>query len=318
MKYSIFLPTGFAGEFAAFADPITAFARLVEIAKLADDAGYHAVLAPDHLTTVRPSDDMVFEAWTLIAALARETTTVRIGHLVTANGYRNPALQAKMASTVDVLSAGRLQFGIGAGWLEPDHRQYGFDFGTTGERLRKLEEAVQVILALWTEPKATFDGRHHRIEDAVNEPKGVQLPHIPLMIAGAGEKRTLRLVARYGDACNIMDSPEVAKRKFQVLRDHCAELGRDYDAITRTVTTPCIIADTDAEARALIPLASKFVFPGDVGAYGLVGTVDTVRKRIAAFQEAGVQELIVYFQDPTSVRQAEDFARLFAGEGTWA
>ncbi|MDQ7810863.1 LLM class F420-dependent oxidoreductase [Amycolatopsis sp. A133] len=311
MKYSIFLPTGFAREFAGFTDPIAVTARLVELAKLADDAGYRALLAPDHLTTVQPSTDMVFEAWTLITALARETTTVRIGHLVTANGYRNPALQAKMASTVDVLAGGRLDFGIGAGWLEPDHRQYGYDFGTTGERLRRLEEALQVILALWTEPKATFEGRYYRIEDAVNEPKGVQRPHIPLMIAGAGEKRTLRLVARYGDACNIMDSPEVARHKFAVLRGHCEDVGRDYAAITRTVTTPCIIRDTDAEARALIPLASKFVFPGDVGSYGLVGSLDTVRRRIAAFEEAGVQELIVYFEDPTSTAQVAEFARLF-------
>jgi F420-dependent oxidoreductase-like protein len=311
MKYSIFLPTGFAREFAGFTDPIAVTARLVELAKLADDAGYRALLAPDHLTTVQPSTDMVFEAWTLITALARETTTVRIGHLVTANGYRNPALQAKMASTVDVLAGGRLDFGIGAGWLEPDHRQYGYDFGTTGERLRRLEEAVQVILALWTEPKATFEGRYYRIEDAVNEPKGVQRPHIPLMIAGAGEKRTLRLVARYGDACNIMDSPEVARHKFAVLRGHCEDVGRDYAAITRTVTTPCIIRDTDAEARALIPLASKFVFAGDVGAYGLVGTLDTVRRRIAAFEEAGVQELIIYFEDPASTAQVAEFARLF-------
>ncbi|MGI5347308.1 LLM class F420-dependent oxidoreductase [Streptomyces sp. CA-250714] len=311
MKFSIFMPTGFAQEFADFTDPVAAYVRMMEIARMADDAGYHALLAPDHLTTVRPSNSMVFEAWTLIAALARETTNVRIGHLVTGNGYRNPALQAKMASTVDVLSAGRLEFGIGAGWLEHDHLQYGYEFGTTGERLRKLEEAVQVVLALWTEEKATFEGRYYQIRDAVNEPKGVQRPHIPLMIGGAGEKVTLRLVAQYADACNIMDSPVAAKHKFAVLRDHCHDVGRPYDAIKRTVTAPCIIRDTDTEARALIPPASNFVFPGDVGSYGLVGTPDTVRERIAAFEEAGVQELIVYFEDPTSVRQVEEFARLF-------
>ncbi|GHF51347.1 F420-dependent oxidoreductase-like protein [Amycolatopsis bartoniae] len=311
MRYSIFLPTGFAQEFAGFSDPMVAFARVVELAKMADDAGYHALLAPDHLTTVRPSNHLVFEAWTLITALARETTNVRVGHLVTANGYRNPALQAKMASTVDVLSGGRLEFGIGAGWLEPDHVQYGYDYGTTGERLRRLEEALQVIRALWTEQKAEFAGQYYRVQGAVNEPKGVQRPHIPLMIAGSGEKRTLRLVAQYGDACNIMDSAEVAKHKFAVLRDHCEDVGRDYGTIRRTVTTPCIIRDTDADARALIPLASKFVFPGDVGAYGLVGTLDTVKRRIAEFEEAGVQELVVYFEDPTSVTQVAEFARLF-------
>ncbi|GAB3733603.1 LLM class F420-dependent oxidoreductase [Amycolatopsis oliviviridis] len=311
MRFSIFLPTGFAREFAGFSDPIAVYARLMEIAELADDAGYAALLVPDHLTTVQPSTDMVFEAWTLITALARETTGIRVGQLVTANSYRNPALQAKMASTLDVISGGRLDFGIGAGWLETDHRQYGYEYGTAAGRLRKLEEAIQVILALWTEEHATFEGRYYGIQDAVNEPKGVQRPHIPLMVAGGGEKMTLRLVAQYGDACNIMDSPEVAKHKFDVLRAHCQDVGRDYETIKRTVTTPCIIRDSAAEARALIPAASNFVFPGDLGSYGLVGTLDTVKRRIAAFEEAGVQELILYFEDPTSTRQVADFARSF-------
>ncbi|MEV7044741.1 LLM class F420-dependent oxidoreductase [Amycolatopsis sp. NPDC051061] len=313
MKYSVFLPSGFTREFAAIGDPVAAYARLVDLATLADDAGYDVVYLPDHLTTVQPSHDPVFECWTLTTALAAETTNVRIGHLVTANGYRHPALQARMASTLDVISGGRLSFGIGAGWLEKDHRQYGYEFGTAAQRARKLEEAVQVILALWTEAEATFEGEHYRIQDAVNEPKGLQRPHIPLMIAGNGEKVTLRLVAQYGDACNIVTSPEEARHKFSVLEQHCRNAGRDGSRINRTVTTLCIIRDTDAEARALVPPSSTFVFPGDVGSYGLVGTVGTVKQRIAAFEEAGVDELILYFEDPTSLRQVEEFARGFVG-----
>jgi alkanesulfonate monooxygenase SsuD/methylene tetrahydromethanopterin reductase-like flavin-dependent oxidoreductase (luciferase family) len=216
-----------------------------------------------------------------------------------------------MASTVDVMSRGRLTFGIGAGWWEPDYTGYGYEFGSTGERLRKLDEAAQVILALWTQKEATFEGKYFKLCGAVNEPKGVQKPHIPLMIAGGGEKVTLRLVAKYGDACNLMGSPEVAEHKYAVLRKHCDEVGRDYDAINRTVTTVAIIRDTDEEARALVPPGSEFVYPGDLGAYGLIGTVDTVRKRIAAFEAAGVQELIVNFEDPTSVEQVARFADLF-------
>lgn len=311
MKYSIFMPSGFGGEFADFADPVAAFSRLVEIADLADDAGYHALYSPDHLTPVRHSYDTVFEAWTLVTALARETSNVRVGQLVTANSYRNPALQAKMASTLDVISGGRLTFGIGAGWLEADHRQYGYDFGAVAERAHKLTEAVQVILALWTEKQAAFQGEFYEIHNAINEPKGVQQPHIPLLIAGNGERVTLRLVAQYADACNIVSSAKVAERKFAVLRQHCQDVGRDYDAIDRTVTTMCIIRDTDAEARSLVPPSSKFVFPDEVGSYGLIGAVDTVRKRIAAFEDAGVQELIVYFEDPMSVRQVAEFAEIF-------
>jgi len=311
MKFSIFLPTGFAQEFAGFADPVAAYERLVEIAKAADEAAYESLLVPDHLTTIPPSHEMVFEAWSIIAGLARETSRVRIGQLVTANGYRNPALQAKMASTVDVMSHGRLNFGIGAGWWEPDYVQYGYEFPSTGERLRQLEEAVQVIRALWTEKEASFEGKHYQVRQAVNEPKGVQRPHIPLMIAGSGEKVTLRVVAKYGDACNIMNSPDVAEQKFAVLKKHCEEVGRDYNEITRTATTVVIIRPTDEEARSLVPPGSEFAYPGDLASYGLIGTPETVRKRIDAFAAAGVQELIVNFEDPTSVTQVVEFAEQF-------
>jgi F420-dependent oxidoreductase-like protein len=311
VKFSIFLPTGFAQEFARIPDPVAAYERLIEIARVADEAGYETLLAPDHLTTIPPSHEIVFEAWSLITGLARHTSRIRIGQLVTANNYRNPALQAKMASTVDVMSHGRLTFGIGAGWWEPDYVGYGYEFGTAGGRLRHLSEAVQVILALWTQEEATFEGKYYQVHAAVNEPKGVQKPHIPLMIAGGGEKVTLRLVAQYGDACNVMDSPEVVEHKYAVLEKHCEEVGRDYNAIARTATTVAIIRDTDEEARALVPPGSEFAYPGDLGSYGLIGTADTVKKRIAAFEAAGVQELVVNFQDPTSVEQVARFADLF-------
>ena len=311
MKFSIFLPSGFVRDFQGFSDPVDAYERVVEIAKTADDAGYAALVCPDHLTTIPPSHDALFDAWTLIAGLARETSRVRLGQMVTANSYRNPALQAKMASTLDVISHGRLIFGIGAGWWEPDYIQYGYEFGTAGQRLDRLGEAVQIIRSLWTEPETTFEGKYYQVRGAVNEPKGVQRPHIPMLIAGSGEKKTLRLVARYGDACNIMNSPEVAQQKFAVLRQHCADAGRDYETIHRTVTTALIIADTDAEARALVPPGSEFAFPGDLASYGLIGTVDTVKQRIAAFEDAGVQELVIGFQDPTSVEQVTRFAELF-------
>jgi F420-dependent oxidoreductase-like protein len=305
------MPSGFGQEFARIPDPVAAYERVVEIAKLADEAGYETLVAPDHLTTIPPSHEMVFEAWSLITGLARETSRVRIGQLVTGNGYRNPALQAKMASTVDVMSHGRLTFGIGAGWWEPDYVGYGYEFGTAAERLRHLREAVQVILALWTEKETTFEGQYYRVHGAVNEPKGVQTPHIPLMIAGGGEKVTLRLVAQYGDAGNIMGSPQLVEHKYAVLKQHCGEVGRDYDAIKRTATTMAIIRDTDDEARALVPPGSEFAYPGDLGSYGLIGAVATVKQRIAAFEAAGVQELMVGFQDPTSLEQVTQFAELF-------
>jgi F420-dependent oxidoreductase-like protein len=311
VKFSIFLPSGFAHEFAGLPDPVAAYDQVVEIAKFADGAGYESLLVPDHLTTIPPSHEMLFEAWSLITGLARETSRIRLGHLVTANSYRNPALAAKIASTVDVISHGRLVFGIGAGWWEPDYLQYGYAFGTAAERLRKLDEAVQIILGLWTQTETSFSGKYYRVDSAINEPKGIQKPHIPLMIAGGGEKMTLRLVAQYADACNVMDSPDVASHKFAVLKKHCEDVDRDYEMINRTVTALAVIADTDEQARDLIPPSLGFAYPGDVASYGLIGTAETLEKRIAAFEAAGVQELIVNFGDPTSVDQVAHFAELF-------
>jgi F420-dependent oxidoreductase-like protein len=309
VQYSIFLPTGFGQEFAGIADPVEAYETLTRVAKAADETGYESLWVPDHLTTIPPSQEMLFEAWSVITALARETSRIRSGLLVTGNGYRNPALQAKIASTVDVLSRGRLTFGIGAGWWEPDYVGYGYEFGTAGERLSRLAEAVQIIRSMWTEDETTFEGRHYQVRGAVNQPKGVQQPHIPLMIAGGGEKVTLRLVAAYADACNVIESPERLRHKYAVLEKHCEEVGRDFASIRRTTTTMCIIRDTDDEARALVPPGVDFAYPGDLAGYGLVGTIDTVRGRIAAYEAAGVQELVISFEDPTSEEQVRRFAK---------
>ncbi|MBM7789881.1 LLM class flavin-dependent oxidoreductase [Tenggerimyces flavus] len=236
---------------------------------------------------------------------------IRLGQLVTGNGYRNPALQAKIASTVDVLSHGRLTFGIGAGWYEPDYVGYGYEFGTAGGRLRQLGEAVQIIRSMWTEEKTSFEGSYYRVQDVVNQPKGVQSPHIPLLIAGGGEKVTLKLVAQYADACNVMASPEVIAHKYAILAEHCANVGRDDATIHRTATTVCIIRDTDAEARASLPPGLEFAYPGDLVSYLLIGTVDTVRERLAAYEAAGVQELVIGFEDPTDATLVRSFAEAF-------
>jgi F420-dependent oxidoreductase-like protein len=311
MKYSIFLPTGFGQQFAGIRDPVEAYDRLVQIAVAADESGYESLLAPDHLTNLPPSQEIVFESWSIVTSLARQTSRIRLGHLVTGNSYRNPALQAKMASTVDVLSEGRLVFGIGAGWYEPDYVGYGYEFGSAADRLSRLDEAVQIILSLWTQDETTFEGKHYRLRGAVNQPRGVQKPHIPLLIAGGGERVTLRLVARYADASNIMDAPAVLERKYAALRQHCQEVGRDYSAIKRTASTVVIIRDSDEEARALVPPGLDFAFPGDLGAYGLIGTLETVKERIAAYEAAGVQELVLSFEDSTSAKMVRQFADMF-------
>jgi F420-dependent oxidoreductase-like protein len=311
LKYGFFLPSGFVQELAGMKNPVAAYEMLTQLAQLADQSGYDSVWLPDHLITAPPSQAMLFESWITAAALARDTKRVRIGQLVTSNSYRNPALLAKMASTLDVLSHGRLDFGIGAGWYEADYRSYGYAYPDGPERLRQLQEAVQVILAMWTQEEATFEGNYYQIRGAINQPKGVQQPHIPLMIGGSGEQVTLKLVARYGDACNLQGNLAMLERKFSVLKEHCKTIGRDYESIRRTALTLCIIDETDEQARALIPGWADGVFPGDVGSYGLVGTLETIQKRLAAYEAIGVQELMIYFLDAIHRDDARRFAQAF-------
>jgi len=256
LKHSIFLPAGFGQEFANFTDPVAAFETVLETGRIADEYGYETVWVLDHLLTAPPSQEYLFECWTTVTALLRETERVRVCQMVSGNGYRNPALLAKMASTVDVIGHGRLTFGIGAGWYEPDYRAFGYEYLDAPDRLRQLREAMQIILSLWTEDQTTFEGRYYQVRDAINQPKGVQQPHIPVLIAGGGEKVTLKLAAEYADVCNVIDSPDGLRHKFDVLKKHCENVGTDYDGIVRTTTTICIIGDTDEEARALVPPGS--------------------------------------------------------------
>jgi F420-dependent oxidoreductase-like protein len=310
VKISLYIPTGTTHEFAGLSDPVAAFDTIRALAVAADESGFHCIYAPDHFVPFGPGADYVFEVWTTLAALARDTSRIRLGQLVTGNGYRNPALQAKMASTLDVISNGRFTFGIGAGWYEDEFHAFGYDFPDGPERLRQLDEALQIILSLWTQPTTTFDGKYYRTTDVVNQPAGVQTPHIPLMIAGGGEKVTLKLVARYGDMCNVQEPPDDVARKYGVLAKHCETVGRDFSSITKTSTGYCIIGDTDEEALAAVPPWAPMVFPGNLAEYGLIGTVDTIRKRLAGYEAAGVDELLVGFHDALN----PDTLRRFAAE----
>src|SRR5205809_2876493 len=188
-----------------------------------------------------------------LAALAREPKRVRMGPIVSSNSYRTPALVAKIASTLDVLSHGRLNFGIGAGWNEQEYRAYGYAFPDAPERLRQLREALQVIHAMWEQEEATFEGQYYQVRGAINQPKGVQKPHITILIGGGGEKVTLKLVAQYGDACNVSGDLKTLEHKFEVLKQHCESVGRDYESIYRTIGAFCSIADSDEAALAVVP-----------------------------------------------------------------
>lgn len=311
LSFGISLPQGWTMDLAGIHDPIDAYEAMTRVAQTADACGYESVWLVDHFHTIpTPSQEITFECWTTTAALARDTKRVRIGQMVTCNSYRNPALLAKMASTVDVLSHGRLNFGIGSGWYEHEYHAYGYEYLDAPERLRQLREAVQVILTMWTQEEATFEGKYYQVRGAINQPKGIQKPHIPLLIAGGGEQVTLKLVAQYGDACNVNGDLATIEHKFAVLKKHCEAVGRDYQSIHRTVSTLCIIGETDELAQALIPEAMK-IRAGNALEHSLIGTLETIRKRIAAYEAVGVQELQIIFPDALQLDSIRRFAEAF-------
>jgi F420-dependent oxidoreductase-like protein len=205
--------------------------------RIADEAGFDHCWCMDHFATLGSRDDgPIFEAWALLAAMAAATSRTRVGCAVTGNTYRHPAVLAKAAVTVDHLSGGRLEFGIGAGWAENEHTMLGLPFGTAGDRADRLEEACQVIRSLWTQELTSFAGQHYRLTGAVAEPKPVQQPHPPIWIGGAGRRRTLRIAAQHASVWNAPGgSPEEVADLSGVLDRHCAEIGRDPSEIRRSV-----------------------------------------------------------------------------------
>jgi F420-dependent oxidoreductase-like protein len=213
------------------------FETVAGIATTAETSGFDSIWVMDHLYQIEmvgPKEDPMLEAYTLLAALAARTKTASLGTMVTGVTYRNPALLAKIVTTLDVISSGRAILGLGAAWNDDEHAGYGYDFPPAGERLDRLEEALQITRAMFTEQTPTFEGRHYRIAQVLNNPKPIR-GRIPILIGGGGEKRTLRLVAQYGDACNLFGDPDAVRHKLDVLERHCADVGRDPAEITKTV-----------------------------------------------------------------------------------
>lgn len=227
------------------------FEAVARQAEAADRSGFDTVLVMDHfyqLPVLGRPDDYMVECYTLLAALAQRTSTVRLGALVTGNTYRNPALLAKTVTALDVVSSGRAQLGIGAGWFDVEHEALGFEFGTFTDRFEKLEEALQIIIPMLRDERPTLAGRHYTVTDAINQPPPVG--RVPVMIGGGGEKKTLRLVAQYADESNLIAEPAEIPRKLDALAAHCERLGRDRSEITVSVQRTVCIAPTHAQAEA--------------------------------------------------------------------
>jgi F420-dependent oxidoreductase-like protein len=260
--------------------------------------GFEWFSVMDHLVQiggVGRQNEPFMEGWTVLAALAAVTQRVRLATLVTSVAYRNPALLAKMAAGVDIISRGRLTLGIGGGWFEHEYRQYGYEFPPRpAVRIRQMEEAVQLIRTLWVEPCASFQGQYFRAHEAILEPKPVQRPHPPILIGGGGEQLTLRVVAREADACNVFGSPDEVRHKFEVLKRHCETEGRDFQAIQRTNLAGFLLARTEAELRAK---CKQLNVPE--GQWGYFLTVPQAIEEVGRYAAAGVQLFIftVYKND---------------------
>ncbi|MGC9780006.1 MAG: TIGR03560 family F420-dependent LLM class oxidoreductase [Candidatus Heimdallarchaeota archaeon] len=221
-----------------------------KIALEAEKIGYDSIWTSDHFFLDNKSENKnCMEAWTLLSALAAVTKKLRLGTLVTCNSYRYPAVLAKMAATVDMISNGRLFFGFGAGWKEIEYNAYGIPFPSTIERLYQMEEAIEIIKLLWTEAKVTFEGQYYKIKDAFSAPKPVQKPWPPIMIGGMGKKILLKIVARQADYCNFVLRPNL-ERSLEILKAHCKVVGRDYDEIGKSlfaVGIPIFVSKSEEE-----------------------------------------------------------------------
>ena len=219
--------------------PTTLASDLGRAAKSAEDVGFTKLSVMDHvwqISMVGPAENEMLEAYTTLGYLAAKTERIQLLTWVTAAIYRQPGLLAKRVTTLDVLSEGRAWLGIGAAWNEEESVGLGLPFPSTAERFERLEETLQICLQMWSDSDAPFAGKHYQLGRTLNSPKSVQRPHPPILIGGGGEKKTLRMVAQYAQACNLFPGPEL-ERKLDVLRGHCEDLGRDYDDIEKTVMT---------------------------------------------------------------------------------
>lgn len=284
-----------------------------ETTRRVERVGFHSAWLYDHLITwPTVSADSCFECWTLLSSLASITKTLRLGQMVTCNSYRSPALLAKMAATLDNISNGRLEFGLGAGWYDYEYIAYGYEFPKPAVRIRMLEEAVQIVKKMWTEEKATFTGKYYQIKEAISQPKPIQKPHPPIIVGGAGEQLTLRVMSKYADRTNIggYRSYEEYERKFRVLDGYCREIGRDPASITRTLLRDVIIAETDAEAKK----KAEDVWPREAAFQerrlsSIVGDPESCLSQLEKWKRLGITYFITYFPDAVDLEAIELFAR---------
>jgi F420-dependent oxidoreductase-like protein len=299
-------------RFGLFAPQVGAsYSAIKQRALVADKLGFDSMWFVDHMWSRGMPDLDHLEAWTLMAATAAVTERLRIGTLVLCNSYRNPALLAKMASSLDQVSNGRFILGLGAGWMDEEYRAYGYSFPSARVRIEQLEEALAIIKRLFTEPRASFQGKYYAIEDAVNNPKPVQKPYPPILIGGAGEQRLLRVVAEHANIWNCPNNvAHELERKLAVLKRHCDAVGRDPDEIEVSEQCIMILGRDDKELSSKIQFAKATlgaVF--DIDNTALKGTPQQLIEQIKARSRQGVTFFTTLFGDLNQPETLELFAK---------
>lgn len=325
LRFGLFVPQGWRLDLVGI-DPAEQWQRMLAVAQRADAGAWDSIWVYDHMhTTPQPTDEATHEAWTLMAALAASTTRVRLGQMCTCMGYRNPALLAKIAATVDLISGGRLEFGIGAGWYEHEWRAYGYGFPGVGDRISALRDGVQIIQRLWADGEATIESQSFTVDGAICRPQPLQTgrdgrPRIPTWIAGGGEQRTLRYAAKWADATNFGGSPEQFARKRDVLLGHLDKEGRDPAEVRLTSNLNIVVRETEAEARRVVEavnaradsaMRAEHAGTGFSTKGAVVGTPQQVVDHVGALRDAGLGTLIAYMPE---VAFEQDGIELFERE----
>ncbi|MFW0786728.1 LLM class F420-dependent oxidoreductase [Gordonia sp. CPCC 206044] len=320
MRFGIFIPQGWRLDLVGI-EPAAQWPLMKDLAVQADAGPWESLWVYDHFHTVpAPTAEATHEAWTLMSAFAASTERIRLGQMCTCIAYRNPAYLAKVAATVDHVSGGRVEMGIGAGWYEHEWLAYGYGFPSAGERLKALDEGVQIFRQAWEHGVASIDGDIYQVDGAIVQPLPLQENGIPIWIAGGGERKTLRIAAKYAQYTNFDGTPEGFARKSAILAEHARDVGRDLDEIVRSSNYNVVIGETerdvadkldwiDAHYRPLVPQEAYERFSQTFRSGHLVGTVEQIIERLKGVGDLGLAYAITNFVDLAYDRSA---AQLFA------
>jgi F420-dependent oxidoreductase-like protein len=309
VRFGLFIPQGWRLDLVDIPTE-THWAVMRDLAAHADGGTWDSLWVYDHFHTVPvPTDEATHEAWSLMSAYAATTSRIKLGQMCTAMSYRNPVYLSKVAATADIISGGRVQMGIGGGWYEHEWRAYGYGFPSAGVRLARLDEGVQIMRDAWRNGRVSFTGKHYQVDDAIVAPKPLQEGGIPLWIAGGGEKVTLRIAAKYAQYTNFTSDPEGFRRKSEILKGHCDDVGTDYDAIVRSANFNAVVGTSEADIKDRVerirtrqagkanPQAVDAMLSTITSPDSASGTTEQIVERLSRMRDLGCEYAILYFPE---------------------